>query len=485
MLSDPVAVGATTPTQNDQGWETWTKAGLQQGKEVYMDRCQTCHGCAGNGLGTYGGTLIVTPANFKQYPFRDMPEEEWFWHVSEGIPGSVMPPWKESLNEEDRWLAIRYVRQIFSIPVMRDPAEGDPSGEYANLTNPVPLTVEALEQGKDIFTRECMICHGAAGRGDGPYAQGLQPSPPDFGDGSYGTPDKPNYTDSDYFWRISEGLPWSAMPPWKLRYSKEDRWKLAHYVSVTFTQTVKRPKAVGDQVFPEITLAQTMPQSLGEKDIIEGDLPRILPITPSYERGKLNFMRNCAQCHGLDGRGTGWHADALDVPPVDLRSPEVEKLTDGELYARVSFGTWDSSMPAWGEWMPENQRWDAILFIRQGFQDPKADMTSRFTGEVSNNMLTLSSDNWTGEGHVISPGNGKDTYATYCQPCHGHVDGPPLVGGPAAYPAKMPEAYVFWRVNEGIPGTAMPPLGRLLPESDIWNVTAYLMDPKAAAQGGK
>ena len=47
-----------------QGWADWTASGLQEGKELYVDRCLTCHGCSGNGLGSYAGTLAVTPTDF-------------------------------------------------------------------------------------------------------------------------------------------------------------------------------------------------------------------------------------------------------------------------------------------------------------------------------------------------------------------------------------------------------------------------------------
>ena len=121
--TDPLLYPHQEPASGDQpqGWPTWTAAELQEGKELYVERCLTCHGCAGNGLGSYAGTLIVTPADFKQDPFRNMAEDEWFWHVSEGVQGTVMPPWKESLTEDERWKIIRYVRQTFARPVMRDP----------------------------------------------------------------------------------------------------------------------------------------------------------------------------------------------------------------------------------------------------------------------------------------------------------------------------------------------------------------------------
>ena len=133
--------------------------------------------CAGNGLGSYAGTMIVTPADYKQEPFRSMPDDQWFWHVSEGVQGTVMPTWKASLTEEQRWQVIRYIQQIFAHPVERDPAEGDPTGEVCRCHQPAAADSEVVDEGKTIFTRECWVCHGDAGRGHGVYRGGLQPLP--------------------------------------------------------------------------------------------------------------------------------------------------------------------------------------------------------------------------------------------------------------------------------------------------------------------
>jgi mono/diheme cytochrome c family protein len=490
--SDPIAYGETQPTDQDQGWKTWNAAELQAGKETYVDKCLTCHGCAGNGLGSYGGTLSVTPADFKADPFRNMPDDQWFWHVSEGVPGTIMPPWKESLSENERWQVIRYVQQIFARPLMRDPAEGDPTSEYANLSNPLPQTVETLETGKAIFIRECMVCHGDAGTGHGPYIAGIQPSPPDFSDGSYGTLADPSYTDADYFWRISEGLPWSAMPSWKLRYSEDDRWALVYYIRVNFTQTLPRPGIISDQVYPDIYLVQRMPTDATPAEIIEGDLPYIRPITPSYERGKLVYLQNCAHCHGLSGQGDGWDGQYLDVAPANFTDPNMRGMSEGDYYARVSFGIQNSAMPTWGEFLPENQRWDAIKFIQNSFQEGTPNLGSLYSDKIANNILTLSSDNWTGEGHVISADNGQTLYQTYCGVCHGDQgqgDGAGITslpsGGPAAFPTDLSDAYIFWRVWEGVPESIMPPFNWLISESDIWDITAYVQQMTATSQGGQ
>jgi mono/diheme cytochrome c family protein len=466
-LTDTIPYPTVTMSPGDQGWATWESAGLQEGKEQYVEYCLTCHGCAGNGLGSYAGTMVVTPADFKQEPFRSMPDDQWYWHVSEGVQGTLMPTWKASLTEDERWKVIRYVQQTFARPVMRDPAEGDPPAECASLTNPVPLTVDALDDGKRIFIRECMVCHGDAGRGHGPYAEGLQPSPPDFGDGSYGTLQDPSYTDGDYFWRISEGLPWSAMPPWKLQYSEEDRWRLVEYIRVNFTQTQERPVMTELQVrYPDVYLGQVMPQGA------------------SFEEGKRTYLTTCAHCHGLDGLGGGVDGQYLDVQPANFTDPNLRAMSEGELFTRVTFGVPNSAMPTWGEFLAESARWNAIKYVGDAFIVGR-DWTStpHANDEVAANFVTLSSDNWIGEGHVISATHGVDLYGSYCAVCHGQsgLGSPPK--GPAVDSASMGEAYILWRIWEGVPESTMYPFQWVLSESDIWDITAYV-EGLSSQQGG-
>ncbi len=451
-----------------QGWSMWEADNLQNGKETYVKYCLTCHGCSGNGLGSYGGTLIVTPANFKQEPFKSMPDEEWMWHVSEGIPGTVMPTWKLSLSEEERWNVVRYIQRIYAQPVMHDPDEGDPSGAYANLTNPLPASTEILDEGKQIFTRECLVCHGDAGTGHGPYRDIIQPGPPDFSDGSYGTLDNPVYTDSDYFWRISEGVPWTAMPAWKIHYDEEARWKLVHYVRGLFTQTEKIPEMAdpGNEV-AQIYYDQRMPE------------------TASYDRGQTIFVEQCAHCHGLAGDGQGW--DGLYLNPVpanfhDMLGSSLTPADEGTYFAKLTFGIHNSAMPSWGEWLPERDRWDTIKYVTDSFMMGKPVTESVYNnGAISSEFLLASSDVYLSEGHTIIAENGPPLYAQYCATCHGDTgagDGPGnqdnASEGPAPFPQDMSEAYIYWRTWDGVPDSLMYPFKWLLNDQQVWEITTYM-----------
>jgi mono/diheme cytochrome c family protein len=486
--TDPRVVPMATPAPDGQpqGWDLWTAAGLQEGKEVFISHCQTCHGDAGNGLGTYGGTMTITPADFKQEPFRSMRADQWFWHVSEGIQGSLMPTWKASLTEEERWQVIGYIRTIFAHPVERDPEEGDPTGEYANLTNPVPLDVAAMEAGKAIFTRQCSICHGDSGHGEGPYGGGLLPIPPDFSALS----DYADWSDSDYYWRISEGIPFTAMPTWKIEYSEEDRWRLVHYIRVNFTQTEPRPTTTATQDFPGIYTAQTMPETVTVEELLNQNLDQIQPVSPSYEAGKVVYFTRCAHCHGLTGIGDGWDGEYLDVSPANFTGEMVRGLSDGDWFARVSLGLQNSAMPTWGELMPERNRWDVIRYISEAAtlnvppqtgEQPQT-IASVFDGTISAQYLTTNKGIFLDEVGPIDPEHGGELYHQYCAECHaadGAGNGPGTaehgIPSPAAFPDDLPDNYIYWRIWEGVKDTTMAPFQWLFTPGDAWDVTEYIL----------
>lgn len=97
----------------------------------------------------------------------------------------------------------------------------------ATLENPVLMTREALLEGKEIYNRICITCHGARGEGDG-RIQGpdLFPAPPSLHSDKY--LDKATYTDGRIWHVITRG--WSKMPAYNDVLTPEERWKVVHYV---------------------------------------------------------------------------------------------------------------------------------------------------------------------------------------------------------------------------------------------------------------
>ena len=86
-------------------------AAITAGTAIYQQRCLTCHGEKGDGKGPAGSSLNPPPANFTASPFREKftnAQDELFWRVSEGMPGTAMPAFKGQLSEEQRWQVITH-----------------------------------------------------------------------------------------------------------------------------------------------------------------------------------------------------------------------------------------------------------------------------------------------------------------------------------------------------------------------------------------
>ncbi len=76
--------------------------------------------------------------------------------------------------------------------------------------------------GKKLAETNCVSCHGASGKGDGPAAAALTPKPADWTSAKV-----QGESDGELFWKISNGR--GPMPPWK-HLSEKDRWDLVSYV---------------------------------------------------------------------------------------------------------------------------------------------------------------------------------------------------------------------------------------------------------------
>jgi mono/diheme cytochrome c family protein len=89
--------------------------------------------------------------------------------------------------------------------------------------------------------------------------------------------------------------------------------------------------------------------------------------TPDVIRGGLShFADHCASCHANDGSGQTEMGRHLYPRVPDLRRPQTQGLTDGELFAIIEDGVRFTGMPAWGDKSEQSQlaSWHLVHFIR-------------------------------------------------------------------------------------------------------------------------
>lgn len=137
---------------------------------------------------------------------------------------------KEEWTNRETWGIIAVVAMGLTVSACgeaKPPAPPPPAPpEYAEKHMPEGYwnNPEILEQGKAIFTGaenidvNCASCHGKDGK---PVKAGAR----DFRRGEH----MKLYSDSQWFWRVSEGVKGTKMKAWKSKLSEEERWKVIAY----------------------------------------------------------------------------------------------------------------------------------------------------------------------------------------------------------------------------------------------------------------
>src|SRR5207237_838639 len=90
------------------------------------------------------------------------------------------------------------------------------------------------------------------------------------------------------------------------------------------------------------------------------------PTPENLQEGRDHFLARCAICHGTDGSGVTPVGRNLYPKPPDLRAPETQDLTDGQIHYIIQKGVRITGMPAWGNPHDEADKegWKLLLFIR-------------------------------------------------------------------------------------------------------------------------
>lgn len=97
-----------------------------------------------------------------------------------------------------------------------------------SLKNPEQKTETSIDNGKTIYKKYCVACHGFKGKGDGIAGASLVPEPANFWKESF-----QSQSDGAIFWKLSEGK--NAMASYKNSISEKDRWDLVNFLR-TFTK---------------------------------------------------------------------------------------------------------------------------------------------------------------------------------------------------------------------------------------------------------
>lgn len=91
------------------------------------------------------------------------------------------------------------------------------------LKNPFANNASVMKSGYKVYQKVCWVCHGDAGKGDGPSVPTLTVIPANLSE-----PNIKELSDGALFWWISNGG--NGMQPFKDALSKEQIWMVINYV---------------------------------------------------------------------------------------------------------------------------------------------------------------------------------------------------------------------------------------------------------------
>lgn len=209
-----------------------------------------------------------------------------------------------------------------------------------------------VENGKKIYDKKCIWCHGEKGAGEGPAAERINPAPRDFTSGMYKIKTSPfdevSPTDEDIFRMISDGMPDSSMPLWKDILTEQERWDLVAYLK-SFAGLEKPAKVLDFS-------------------------KQVKTSKESIERGKKLFLDRCAECHGDTGKGVATKKLKDDLGfrtwPRDFSKAWTFRGSNDpkDIFARVSVGIPGTQMPSFADpgskkKMTDEERWDVSNYV--------------------------------------------------------------------------------------------------------------------------
>ncbi len=92
-----------------------------------------------------------------------------------------------------------------------------------------------------------------------------------------------------------------------------------------------------------------------------------------YEEGKRVYYENCLACHGDALDGQGHYARGFNPTPLSFQDiGTIAQLTESFVFWRIAKGgpglpnegaPWDSAMPAWENFLTQDEIWSVIIFL--------------------------------------------------------------------------------------------------------------------------
>jgi len=109
--SEPISTLAPVSTEYAGKRNPFGPEAADEGAKIFKTNCETCHGPQGHGDGPAGQSLDPKPKDLAELQ-KIAGDDDLFWRISEGKPGTSMVAWKGILSEEQIWQVVSFIRTL-------------------------------------------------------------------------------------------------------------------------------------------------------------------------------------------------------------------------------------------------------------------------------------------------------------------------------------------------------------------------------------
>jgi len=255
---------------------------------------------------------------------------------------------------------------LTSLTFLTDSSFGEESDARPGIPSAFNPNPSLYLQGRHVFQRNCLLCHGRFGDGNGEMAKDLTIRPRDFTKGIFkfrSTPSGFLPTDDDLHRTIRNGLAGTAMPAF-VNLEERDVRAVIEYLK-TLSRKWRDPSQYSPPLsFPAPPPWRQDPDQLGSH----------------AERGRILFNQTCALCHPLHGdRSHVLSTSFTNVWSQPVTAPDLGRdLIRGgadatNFYRILATGLNGTPMPSFADSLSEDQKWDLVVYLEEQRQGEKAE----------------------------------------------------------------------------------------------------------------
>jgi putative copper resistance protein D len=277
------------------------------------------------------------------YPFRFSIDANWGdWLVRAivltGLIFLVLAGTTTVLGRKKRWgtswqIAIPTVLGVLGLGATLYPLSVQSYPETYRKT-PVPFDAISIANGVELFTTNCIPCHGPQAKGNGILAKTLPKQPVDL----LTEPHTAMHTAGDFFHWLTYGRFNGVMPAFGERFSEEERWDLLNFLHANsrgYQSRIITPRILPEQPFmatPNFSYTAHDGSSGTLKDFRGKQNLLLVLFTWPESRARLDQLRTASAT--ITATGTA----ILAVPITDLPPDELTSIVQGMPFPVVTQG---------------------------------------------------------------------------------------------------------------------------------------------------